>query len=92
MLQLTLFSVLGSTYKFRAESDNSALQWYRRLYHAAQLVHQPDTKLPDNLISFDWLILTFISCVLFGLGENLIKKNYRLFYELPRQFRYYYTL
>lgn len=45
--------VLGNTYKFRAESDNTALQWYRRLYHAAQLVHQPDTKLPDNLISFD---------------------------------------
>ncbi|XP_025418032.1 ras-specific guanine nucleotide-releasing factor RalGPS1-like isoform X2 [Sipha flava] len=42
-----------NTYKFRAESDNTALQWYRRLYHAAKLVHQPDTKLPDNLISFD---------------------------------------
>ncbi|XP_025197250.1 ras-specific guanine nucleotide-releasing factor RalGPS1-like isoform X3 [Melanaphis sacchari] len=42
-----------NTYKFRAESDNTALQWYRRLYHAAQSVHQPDTKLPDNLISFD---------------------------------------
>lgn len=51
--------VLGNTYKFRAESDNTALQWYRRLYHAAQSVHQPDTKLPDNLISFDWLVLTF---------------------------------
>lgn len=48
-----LLIVLGNTYKFRAESDNTALQWYRRLYHAAQSVHQPDTKLPDNLISFD---------------------------------------
>ncbi|XP_050419747.1 ras-specific guanine nucleotide-releasing factor RalGPS1-like isoform X2 [Adelges cooleyi] len=42
-----------NTYKFRAESDNTALQWYRRLYHAAQSVHQSNTKLPDNLISFD---------------------------------------
>ncbi|XP_050538375.1 ras-specific guanine nucleotide-releasing factor RalGPS1 isoform X2 [Daktulosphaira vitifoliae] len=42
-----------NSYKFRAESDNTALQWYRRLYHAAQTKHQTETKLPDNLISFD---------------------------------------
>lgn len=58
------FRFSGNTYKFRADSESTALQWYRRLYHAAQSIHQPDTKLPDNLISFDWLVFNN-SCEIF---------------------------